>query len=228
MKRILNWETSYLNKFKFHYYFTEIFSKLALKETYHNISLSFNVISELDNKLIMDNYRTTLFAIYQELNKRIEEIDEQSTINVLRSVNNCKYIDFTEYLLNIDEIVLKYVSDKSNDETNLINYLLKYLHYLSFIDSNLLKKMKNISIYFDLIKPKINEKLNINHLCSLNLIMDKTDIIDKDLLTKEFNYLQNKIFIKNPDESRISSLKLIEKVLGKQYLEIIETNVNVD
>jgi hypothetical protein len=228
MKRILIWETYYLNKFKFHTYFTEIFTKLALKETYHNISISFNIISELDNKLIVDNYRRNLLQIYQELYNRIDEIDEQSIINIIRSINSCKYIDFTEFLLKIDEIVLKYLSNTSNydDKVVLINYLFKYLHYISFLDAKLLKKMKNFNIYFDILKPEINEKQNINHLCSLNLIMHKINIIDKDLISIEFNILRNRIYIKNPDDSLTSSLELIQQVLGKEKLKEIEINVS--
>ncbi len=228
MKRILIWDTNYLNKFKFHTYFTEIFTKLALKETYHNISISFNIISELDNKLIVDNYRKNILEIYQELYNRIDEIDEQSIINIIRSIKSCKYIDFTEFLLKIDEIVLDYVSNTSiyNDKMVLINYLFKYLHYISFLDSRLLKKMKNFNLYFDMLKPEINEKQNINHLCSLNLIMHKTNIIDKDFISTEFDILRNKIYIKNPDESLISSLQLIQEVLGEERHKEIEFNVS--
>jgi hypothetical protein len=228
MKRISKWETNYLNKFKFHTYFTEIFTKLALKETYHNISLSFNIISELDNKLIVDNYRRNLLQIYQELYNRIDEIDEQSIINIVRSINSCKYIDFTEFLLKIDEIVLKYVSNTSDylNKLDMINFLFKYLYYISFLDSNLLKKMKNFNAYFDMLKPEINEKQNINHLCSLNLIMRKANLIDKELISNQFNILRNRIYIKNPDDSLISSLQLINEVLGKEKMDEIEFNVN--
>jgi len=77
-----------------------------------------------------------------------------------------------------------------------------------------------------MLKPEINEKQNINHLCSLNLIMHKTNIIDKDFISTEFDILRNKIYIKNPDESLISSLQLIQEVLGEERHKEIEFNVS--
>ena len=221
MKIILNWKYFYLNKYNFHKYFSDIFVKLAFKENYHNISIGFKIISKLDSMLLVTDCERNIVLIFEVLQSRVEEIDEQSVINILMAMKTCIYVDFTNFLLKIDDIIYKSLHSSKNN----FKFLFKYLHYLSFLDQKLLKKIKNFNEYFRLIQNHLTNDTVMDYLVSINFLMKKVEIYDEELFQKQFDILIDKLYEKFPDDALYASLELIKKYKGEKGLSTLDKNV---
>ena len=221
MKIILNWKYFNLNKYNFHKYFSDIFVKLAFKENYHNISIGFNIISNLDSMLLVTDCERNIVLILEVLQSRVEEIDEQSVIHILKAMKTCKYVDFRNFLLKIDDIIYKSLHSSENN----FQFLFKYLYYLSFLDQKVLKKIKNFNEYFRLIQNNLTNFTNWRHLVSINFLMKKVEIYNEELFQKQFDILIDKLYLKYPDDELFASLELIKKYKGEEGLSTLDKSV---
>ena len=101
------------------------------------------------------------------------------------------------------------------------------MFYLSSIDKNVLKKLKNFKEYFSFIRFHISYLNNIEHLCSLNLLMKKIDFYNSYVFNKQIDYLLTRIMNKLPDEAFIASMEFIKKNGGEKTNLNLEQNVKI-
>ena len=99
------------------------------------------------------------------------------------------------------------------------------MHYLSFLDQKLLKKIKNFNEYFRLIQNHLTNDTIMDYLVSINFLMKKVEIYDEELFQKQFDILIDKLYEKFPDDALYASLELIKKYKGEKGLSTLDKNV---
>jgi hypothetical protein len=212
-----------LNRFYFHVYFVEIFALLALKENFSSLTLCLLEIINLSAILPAFDYEENILIIRDQLLFRIEEIDKGSAINILKIIiNNKTKVDFSELFLKVDNIICTEII-KNDDQEEL--YIFKYLYYLSKLDTNFLKKIPNFPNYFEIAVKMMSQKVGIEQMSALNLLMVKLDTPNEKLFEKMFPHLKIRLPVKIPDEYVKASMKLIRKFKGQEGLSEISKRV---
>ena len=203
-----------------------------MKENYHNISRTFKLINQLNNKLIVHDYEKGIVDISKILISQIEQIDHSSVINIISTINDCKFVDKEEFITKINEIVHRDLelalnnNLKENNDFLFTSYLMKYLNHISKFDDKIIKSMNYIDQYLTYLENvDKNIDINIDHVSSLFLLMKKAEIYNEVIIEIGYEHLISRLFIKNPDESIKACLEIILKFKGEDGINVLSENV---